>query len=398
MKNKIFRSFTSLEFSLVLVSAAILLTVGQASAQCPATELTSGLRLPLSITQSNQENLLVSESGTRTPNMGRISIIDLTGNRRTLVDGLPSGINDVNEISGPSGLFMRGRTLYALIGVGDVAIGGPPGTGTSLVNPNPPSSPLFSSVIALHFSADVEKNTSGFSLSLADQQALAGGEQVTLTNDLNEKLTIELIADFPNYTPNPTTAVPGNVRLSNPFDLVVVGDQIYLTDGGQNMVRKVDIPTGAFSVLASFGQVANPLTPLGPPFIDAVPTGIRYVDGQLLVTLLRGVPFPPGTSNVQVVDPESGTQAPLITGLKTAIDVLAFNDGDDTDHLVLQHASMGPFFGSPGVLLRFATPSSAPTVVASCFTRPTSMVLDEKTGMVYITEFAGRVVGISVAP
>ena len=99
-----------------------------------------------------------------------------------------------------------------------------------------------------------------------------------------------------------------------------------------------------------------------------------------------------------MVDPESGAQSPLITGLKTAIDVLAFNGGDDTDHLVLQHASAGPFFGSPGVLLRFATPSSAPTVVANCFTRPTSMVLDEKTGMVYITEFAGRVVGISVAP
>ena len=398
MKNKILHAFTSLEFSLVLAAAVILLTAGQASAQCPATELTSGLRLPLSITQSNQDNLLVSESGTTSPNTGRVSIIDLNGNRRTLLDGLPSGINDVNERSGPAGLFMRGRTLYALIGVGDVAIGGPAGTGTSLPNPNPPSSPIFSSVLALHFSAEVEKNTSGFSLSLADQQALAGGENVTLTNDLNEKLTIELIADFPNYTPNPTPAVPGNVRLSNPFDLVVVGDQIYLTDGGQNMVRKVDIPTGAFSVLASFGQVANPLTPLGPPFIDAVPTGIRYVDGQLLVTLLRGLPFPPGTSNVQVVDPESGVQAPLITGLKTAIDVLAFNEGDDTDHLVLQHASAGPFFGSPGVLLRFATPNSAPTVVGNCFTRPTSMVLDEKTGMVYITEFAGRVVGISVAP
>ena len=396
MKKKILRDFKSLRTSLVLAASTMLLTVGQASAQCPATELTSGLRLPLSVTQSNQDNLLVSESGTTTPNTGRISIIDLNGNRRTLLDGLPSGINDVNERSGPAGLFMRGRTLYAVVGVGDVAIGGPPGTGTALPNPNPPSSPIFSSVLALHFSAAVEQNTSGFTLSLTDQQALASGEIVVLTNESNEKLTIELIADFPNYTPNPTPTVPGNVRLSNPFDLVVVDDQIYVTDGGQNMVRKVDIPTGAFSVLASFPQIANPLFPLGPPFIDAVPTGIRYADGQLLVTLLRGVPFPPGTSTVQAIDPESGDQAPLITGLKTAIDVLAINEADDTDHLVLQHASVGPFFGSPGVLLRFATPGSAPVVVANCFTRPTSMVLDEKTGMLYVTEFSGRLVSIAL--
>ncbi|MCI0535633.1 MAG: hypothetical protein L0Z50_10440, partial [Verrucomicrobiales bacterium] len=121
-------------------------------AQCPAVELVSGLRGPLGIVQSNQRNLLISERGTRTPNTGRISIVDLDGNRRTLLDGLPSGISDVNDPSGPTGLFMRGRTLYVAIGSGDVAIAGP-FPGTTLPNPNPVSSPLFSSVLAIHFSA-----------------------------------------------------------------------------------------------------------------------------------------------------------------------------------------------------------------------------------------------------
>src|ERR671924_58086 len=85
--------------------ATLLLAAIPATAQviCPAVELTSGLERPLGITQSNLGNLLVSETGTAVPNTGRISIVDLEGNRRTLLSGLPSAINDVGEPSGPAG-------------------------------------------------------------------------------------------------------------------------------------------------------------------------------------------------------------------------------------------------------------------------------------------------------
>lgn len=392
MNMKWTRLFTSATFSVALITTLLLFGNSLAQGQC--TELASGLELPLGIVQSNQNNLIVSESGTRSPNTGRISIIDVNGNGRTLLDGMPSGINDVNERSGPAGLFMRGRTLYVAIGVGDVAIAGP-APGTSLPNPNPPSSPLFSSVLAIHFSASVEKNTEGFSLTPADHQAIASGEKVTLSNSAGDKLTIQLIANFPDYTPNPTMTVPGNVRLSNPFDLVVADDQAYVTDGGMNMVRQVDIPTGTFSVLATFPTIANPFFPsAGGPFVEAVPTGIRYADGQLLVNLFRGVPFPPGLSQVQAIDPVTGTQTPFIVGRKTAIDVLPIRDGEDVDYLVLQHASVGLFFSGPGLVLRFETPTDPPTILADCLTRPTSMVLDEKTHALYITEFGGRLVAI----
>src|SRR6185369_5707144 len=92
-----------------LIASAALLLGGEVSAQCPVTQLTSGLLNPLSITQSNQGNLIVSESGTAVPNSGRISLVDRNGNRRTLVAGLPSGISDVGTPSGPAGLFLRGR-------------------------------------------------------------------------------------------------------------------------------------------------------------------------------------------------------------------------------------------------------------------------------------------------
>jgi len=105
--------------SAVLAAVTVLATV-EAGAQCPVTELTSDLQFPLGISQSKQGNLLVSETGTPgVLHSGRISILDRFGNRRTLLDGLPSATNDVNEPAGPAGLFVRGRTLYVAIGIGD---------------------------------------------------------------------------------------------------------------------------------------------------------------------------------------------------------------------------------------------------------------------------------------
>jgi len=156
-------------------------------------------------------------------------------------------------------------------------------------------------------------------------------------------------------------------------------------------------------VLTVFAPIPNPFfnpTPpppsLGGPFVEAVPTGITYSDGQLLVTLFRGFPFPPGASQVVAVDPLTGAQTPFITGLKSAINVLPITERGDTDYLVLQHVSnAGPFLAGPGLLLRFEAPGSAPTVIADCLNRPTSMTLDEKTSTVYVTELVGgRVVGI----
>ena len=72
----------------VLTGATVVLAAGNVWAQC--SELTSGLRFPLGIAGSNQGNLLVAETGSAgIPNSGRISVVGLSGNRRTLLDGLP---------------------------------------------------------------------------------------------------------------------------------------------------------------------------------------------------------------------------------------------------------------------------------------------------------------------
>jgi hypothetical protein len=397
MKVSIRQLLDAHHFSLVAALAALLLAGAGARAQCPAPVVTAGLQAPLGITQSNQGNLLVAETGPPVVNAGRISIVAPSGGTRTLLGGLPSGVNAIGDFSGPHGLFMRGRTLYVAIGEGDSTIpGGFPGPPTELPNPNP-SSPIFNSVLAIHFSAHVEQTTAGFTLTPADQQALAGGAKVKLSNGGGDRITVELIVNFPDFTPDPLPFFPANVRHSNLYDLVVVGNQVYVTDGGQNSVWQADISTGAFSTLTTFPPIMNPL-PFGSPVVEAVPTGIAYSDGQLLVTLFRGFPFPVGASVVEQVDPLTGSHAPLITGLSSAIDVLPLRSRGDTDYLVLQF-STDMLAGAPGSLLRFETPASAPAVVADCFITPTSMTLDEKTDTLYITELGtGRVVSVAVAP
>jgi hypothetical protein len=393
MPRYIDRCFKSFTFVAVLTSTLILFATSSASAQCPVSVVAGGLEGPIGITESNQGRFFVSETGPAVVNSGRISIVDTSGGRRTLLSGLPSGLSgSIGEFSGPTGVFMRGRTLYVLIGEGNSTLPGP-FPGAELPNPNP-ASPLFSSILAVHISAHTEEITTGFTLTAEQQQALAAGEKVTLSNGAGDKIQIELVVNFPNFVDNPNLPPPFVIH-SNPFDLVVVGNQAFVTDGGQNLVYEVNIATGAFSDLATFPPIPNPL-PFGPPVVEAVPTGITYFHGQLLVTLFRGFPFPVGSSVVEQVNPSTGAHSVLISGLSTAIDVLPITSKGDTDYLVLEF-STDMLGGGPGSLLRFETPTSTPTVLAGCLVTPTSMTLDEKTNTLYITELAtGRVVSVPI--
>jgi hypothetical protein len=380
--------------AVLIALSSMIATAAVAAHVCPGTTVISGLRRPIGMALSNQGNLIVSETGTPTPHSGRISIVDPLGHRRTLLDRLPSGIADVPDPAGPAGLVMHGRTVYVLIGIGDSVLAAGIGT-RQLANPNV-SSPIYSSILAIQFSAELEKTTTGFTLSLADQQTLAGGHAVNLSHGGGETLRIQLVANFPDYVSDPLPGFPAIVRGSNPFGLLVVGDRIYVTDGGRNLVWQVDIPTGTFSPLASFPTIPNPILPVGPPVVEAVPTGIERAGSQLLVTLFRGVPFPPGTSTIVQIDPSSGQQSSFISGLKTAIGVLETIEHGGARYLVLQNSSgPAPFFAGPGEVLRFQSPAASPTVLADCLDRPTSMVLDEKTGTLYVAELlTGRIVAL----
>jgi hypothetical protein len=219
---------------------------------------------------------------------------------------------------------MRGRTLYVAIGLGDAVLSGPL-PASFVPNPNP-SSALFSSVISIHFSAESERNTNGFTLSFSDQTTLKNGATVDLDNGGGDKMSIKLVADFPDYVPEPRPGLPNGVRQSNPFGLAIHGAQLYVPDASANTVRAVDIKTGTFSILTTFGPLPNNRG-FGPPVVEAVPDSVQLRGKQLLVTLLTGFPFPIGNSQVRAVDIETGTNTPFITGLTSAIDSLPDGDG-----------------------------------------------------------------------
>jgi hypothetical protein len=368
------------------------------SAQCPTTVFASDLRAPTKIILSQNGNLLVAEQGNG-PNTGRISILDpSSGERRTLLDGLPSGINNLGGFpapSGPSGLAMRGRTLFIAIGVGDAALLGPL-PGTEVPNPNP-SSPILSSVLEVHFSANAENISSGFTLTEADQAALKSGAELVLDNGKGDRLTIKLLADFPNVVPAPRPDLPDNTVSSNPFGVAVTGNLLYVVDASLNLIWTVELNSGATAVLTRFASLPNPLFPFGPLAIDPVPDSIHLFGRKFLVTLLSGFPFPPDVAQVRIVDPHTGDDKPFITGLTSAIDVLPVKTRGDGDEFVTLEFSTDQLAQAPGRLQLFTSPGGPPVVIANCLITPTSMALDPKTGSLFVTEiFTGRIIEVPV--
>jgi hypothetical protein len=286
---------------------------------------------------------------------------------------------------------MRGRTLYMTIGEGDETLRGP-AQGTNVPNPNP-SSPILSSVLAVHFSAQVEKTTGGFTLIPADHLALKNGARLELDDAVGGKLTVELVADFPDYVPAPRPGVPNAVRPSNPFGLLPVEEQLYVVDAGMNLVRQINLETGDTSTLTTFANLPN-TRGFGPPTVEPVPDSIRLFGEELLVTLLSGAPFPLGQAQVRTVDPATGASAPFITGLTTAIDVLVVKSDGAGEFLTLEH-SADLVARLPGRIQFYTSPEATPIVIADCLQRPTSMALNMKTGELFVTEiFTGQIVKI----
>src|SRR5438067_3244280 len=188
------------------------------------------LQRPSKLVLTPLGNLLVAEVGMGNPtNTSRVSIVDEDGNRRTLIGGLPSAINAVNVPTGASGLYLRGRTLFVTIGEGDVTRPGPIPR-TEVANPAP-ASPIFSCVLAVHFSAEVERTTTGIALTLADHKALKDGKRLIRTDAAGEKITVELVVDFPDFVPEPLPVLAANVRHSHPYGVVADDDYLYVVDG-----------------------------------------------------------------------------------------------------------------------------------------------------------------------
>jgi hypothetical protein len=384
--------------ALHLITLAVLLLMiisVKGSAQTATTSVfATGLRAPVKIIITPKGNLLVGEAGSG-PNTGRISIIDPSGNRRTLIDGLPSGLAPPNnDPSGPAGLALRGRTLFVVIGNGDATLNGPV-PATEIPNPNP-SSPFLSSVLAIRLSPQAEETTQGFTMTSSDQTSLQNRGFLTLEDAAGNELDIEVVANFRNFTYEPRPNFAGNVRASNPFGIVNRGNKLYVVDAAQNQVWAIDTNTGETRILVRFPLRPNPL-PFGPPFIDPVPDSIRLVGKSLLVPFLLGFPFPPGAADVRKVRLVNGATEPFISGLTSAIDVLPVEVSKDVFQFFTLEFSANMLMGAQGRLSLFSVPNGPPVVLVNNLTSPTSLARDPVTGDLFVTEiFPGRITRVRI--
>ena len=225
----------------------------------------------------------------------------MTGARQTLIGGLPSGINTAEGMpapSGPSGLKLKGLTLYLTIGQGDSVV---PGGRGGLAANGSPATPLNNSVLELSLPADYEQLASGFSLSFADQTTLAAGVMVNLMNAQGKMLAVRLVANLPDWKRENNPNLPQyNVRPANIFGIEAVGNDLYIVDASFNQLYKVNPATGKYETFTVFASKPNPL-PFGPPFAEAVPDSIHLYGNRLLVTYLTGFPFASGLAEVRSV-------------------------------------------------------------------------------------------------
>ncbi|MGK2855818.1 MAG: ScyD/ScyE family protein [Thermoanaerobaculia bacterium] len=365
--------------------ALLVLSAVTLSAQPFAT----GFKAPTEIAFTRHGHLLVVEAGNG-PNTGRLSLVDrISAQRRTLIDGLPSGIHQATppSPSGPSGAVLHGGVVYVTIGTGDGVQPGPlPGTEA----PNPsPSSPILSSLLAIRTSRPLELTAGDFLLEPSDHARLDGGETVTLSNGAGEELEIRLVADFPNFTLEPRPDFPENVRLSNPFGVVALGQTLFVVDASQNLISRVDAVSGAYTTLTTFAKLQNP-TPVGPPVIDAVPDSIRLRGNELLVTLLSGFPFPAGVAEVRTVDIGTGVNERLVGGLTSAIDVVSLGVSP-TSPLVVAEFSVAQLQGQPG-RLQLVGPGRTPVTIAEGLITPTGIAVDQQTGEIFVSSIGPGII------
>lgn len=349
-----------------------------------ASPLATGLTAPSKIAFTHDGSLLVGESGNG-PNTGRVSVVDRCGSRLSLIEGLPSGISSMGQPLGATGIARDGVRLYIAIATGDAVRLGTPGT--EIPNPAGPSSPILSSVIVADFNVEIDAIRNPFSLSLADHTALKAGNTVTKTNAAGFTATFRLLADFPDYIPDPIA----NVRPSNPFALVLDGNLLYVADASFNAIHRINTTTGVFDTPFRFAPQANPL-PIGGPVFEAVPNGLRIVGDQLLISFLSGFPFPSGRADIRSGSLTTGVFGTFIGGLTTAIDVLlAKSSFGATSYYTLEY-STNFLAQAPGRLQRFTDPNGPGSVVAGGLASPTGMARDDVSGDIFISEFfAGRI-------
>ncbi len=170
-----------------------------------------------------------------------------------------------------------------------------------------------------------------------------------------------------------------NPHDSHPYSMAVGPDgAFHIADAAANAILRRS-KTGEYSVLTEVPGITNP-TPVGPPQIESVPTGIAYDGQKFLISTLLGFPFPAGKALLYQMD-LTGKLSVYQQGFNSLVDI---NTDAIAGPLALEYGQFGPkgFVAKTGRLLRAQGTSS--TVVRDSLNLPTDLkVLDAHTA--YLT-------------
>ena len=381
-----------------MIRIVMTLLVSSMAVSGQTASFATGLLSPNRLLFTPHGNLLVTEggvsqAGVAQPNTGRLSIIDPRGNRRTLLDGLPSGPAHFTTPFGPTSMALSGSTLYVLLGEGDVMSGTPP---TVAINPRGPSSPIFSSILKIRFTPNIDQAAGGFRLTEDDHWRLYDGGTLDLRSAGGDRVEVEILTMFRPLVRNWAGAAP--VRPSDPYGLVFDErkQNLYVADASGESVVKVNVDTGRSQLVVRFPPIQR-TTPTGTVAADNVPTGICRRGDDLLVGFLTGAPFPAGQATVKSVDARTGAVSTVISGLTALVDVVCGESPDGRARVFTLEwtRDFAQQMVPSGRLMMFEGAAGRP--LASELALPTGMAQDPVTGQIFVAQYyTGQILRVAV--
>ena len=315
-----------------------------ALSQAQPTVIASGLASPLGLEMDARGRLWVAEQGTGNDD-GRIVVITADGMVHPFLEGLRSIVFEGSPTSAYHLTFHNG-SLYAAHG----------------------------------YSTD---SPEGYVLR-ADTTGFTPGDTPLQASDV-ERIDIG------------TFAIAEGVAETNVYNLMAgPDDDLYIVDAGGNAVYRRDAATGDLSLFTTFEALPNP-TPVGPPFIHAVPTAIVFADNRFFVSTLTGFPFVPGLARVYEINTD-GTIQGFQDGLTSLVD-LAVHPQNGT-LIALQMAEFGFEPPPPGFRPMtgavVALKADGPHTLVDGLNFPTGLTFDAD-GNLYLASMTGDVLLIDAA-
>ncbi len=294
----------------------------------------TGLAAPIGLETDAAGRVWVAEAGTG-QNDGRVSMITSDGKVHPVITGFDSQVFMGSELDGLNHILFADGVLYILGSHSRLYK-------ANVVNFQPGNTPLLAS-----------------SLPVEDQS--------------------QFILNF-NFAQDTQETHLYNMTLGPNGDL-------YFTDAGANaIIRRTK--AGVWSVFATIPGFPNP-TPIGPPFVESVPTGIVFDGQKFLISLLTGFPFPSGASTLYQMD-QAGVVSPYVPGFTTLVDI---NLTTDPGALVVQHGVFGPqgFAPNTGQIRRVTSTGSS--LAVGGLNLPTDLKQADATTY-YVTTLVGTLLKI----